>query len=140
MAGDVLAIDANVILRYLVRDDEALWAKADAAMRRMDRGEIVLDCDPVILGEDVWTLTTYYKLPRKDIASALSELLSAEGFRVFGKDRYVRALQLYSTCIPHFADACACAAAIEDCEGRLLSFDRGLSKVAGVSRREELKD
>jgi predicted nucleic-acid-binding protein len=138
MACEALAIDANVILRYLVRDDKALWEKADAVMRRMDRGEVVLDCDPVILGEVVWTLTSFYKLPRERIASALLGLLSAEGFRVLGKDRYVRALQLYSTSVPHFADACASAAAIEDCDGQLLSFDRALSRVEGVSRHEEL--
>ncbi len=138
MASETLAVDANVILRYLVRDDEALWSKADATMRSMDRGEVVLDCDPVILGEVVWTLASFYDLSRERIAAALSRLLSAEGFRVLGKDRYLRALQLYSTSVPHFADACACAAAIEDCEGRLLSFDRKLSRTEGVSRQEEL--
>ena len=38
----------------------------------------------------------------------------------------------------HFGDACACAAAIEDCQGRLLSFDRKLTGVAGVARAEEV--
>jgi len=137
MASDAISIDANVILRYLVRDDEELWRKANAAVLKMESGELVLECDPVILGEVVWTLTSFYKLPRQQIAEALSRLLRADGFRVPSKDRYLRALQLYFTSVPHFADACACAAAVEDCEGRLLSFDRKLSRVEGVRRTEE---
>jgi hypothetical protein len=33
-----------------------------------------------------------------------------------------------------FGDACACAAALQRCEGRLVSFDRKLSGVDGISR------
>ncbi len=65
-------------------------------------------------------------------------MVSADGFIVPDKDRYLRALALYGEGKLHFGDACACAAAELDCEGRLLSFDRALSKVPGVERVERV--
>lgn len=136
--GDnVLSIDSNIILHYLTRDQEELWAKADAAFARLDSGEISLHCDPMVLGEVVWTLHSFYKLPPPEISVLLEPLLKAKHFRMPNKETYIRALELYGCDVPHFGDACACAAALEDCGGRLLSFDKRLSKVEGISRVEE---
>lgn len=130
------AVDSNVLLRYLTRDNEDLWAKADAAMARMANGEIILHCEPMILGEMVWVLSSFFKLTRREISDLLEPLVSAKGFHIPGKGRYIRALELYGSSVPHFGDACACAAAIEESEGRLLSFDKELSAVEGVERTE----
>ena len=131
------AVDANVILRYLLRDNEEQWAKADALMREMENGNLQMLCDPVQLAEIVWVLTSVYGLERAQIANSLASIVSASSFRVPDKDRYVRALNLYGTSVRDFGDACACAAALEECDGRLFSFDRKLSKVNGIQRAEE---
>jgi hypothetical protein len=34
---------------------------------------------------------------------------------------------------------CACAAALEECKGRLYSFDAELSKIEGLDRRESVR-
>jgi predicted nucleic acid-binding protein len=125
-------VDANVILRYLVQEDGALAAKATAIMERVESGEVALVCDPVTLGEVVWVLSSYYRLPNDEISAVLLDLVGAERFLMANKPRYLRALQLLASEAKHFGDACACAAALEASEGRLFSFDRGLSKVAGV--------
>jgi len=52
------------------------------------------------------------------------------------KERYVLALELYADSIRHFGDACACATALRECEGRLYFFDRRLSSVPGIHRSE----
>ena len=64
--------------------------------------------------------------------------MNLDGFVIPDKERYVRALGLFASRVPHFRDACACAAALEECKGRLLSFDRELSRVDGVQRTEEV--
>ena len=130
------SIDANVILRYLLRDDEAQYTKAEAIVKDVAKGAVSIHCDPVILGEVVWVLASFYKLPRRKIFEILAPMLKADEFRIPNKSRYIRALELYAHSIPHFGDACACATALEDCEGRLLSFDRELSDVQGIIRSE----
>jgi len=130
------AVDANVILRFLLRDSAALSEKAETAFRAMEAGEVTLVCDPVNLAEAVWTMSSYYKVPHHEIAGALLPLVRARGFHLPDKERYVRALELHGERGIRFGDACACATAEDACEGRLLSFDRGLSRVPGIARTE----
>jgi len=132
------AVDANVILRFVLGDPPELFDKAQAAFQAVESGEATLRCDPVNLAEVVWLLSSYYKVSCADIAGALIPVVSAEGFTVPDKERYLRALALYGEGKLQFGDACACAAAELDCAGRLLSFDRALSKVPGIERAEEI--
>lgn len=134
------AIDANVIVRYLVRDDDGMYAKAAAVFEEMDKGRLLLFCDPVILGEVVWVLSSCYKVSRKRMAEDLESLLAADGLIIPNKSRYMQALRLYAGPVPHFGDACLCAAAIEACDGKMLSLDRKLSAVKGISRKESVSD
>jgi len=130
------ALDANVILRYVLGDAEELSAKAGAILQGVERGEMVLSCDPVTLAEVVWVLSSYYGLPNQKISEGLGPIIKAEGFLMPEKDRYVLALELYANSIEHYGDACACATALQDCEGRLYSCDRKLSSVPGIHRSE----
>lgn len=135
--SDVYAIDANVILRYLLRDDEALWRKAHALMVEVEAGRMAVFCEPIILAEVVWALRSFYGVRRTEVSRKLLVLVSAEHFLMPNKPRYIRALELFAGGVRHFGDACVCAAAVEECGGRLLSFDKELSVVEGISRAEE---
>jgi predicted nucleic acid-binding protein len=132
------AVDANVILRLVLGDDPHLSAKAEAVFRAMEAGEVTLVCDPVNLAEAVWVLSSYYKASCEDIAGALLPLVKRSGFHVPERDRYARALELYGKGLLRFGDACACATAITACQGRLVSFDRKLSRVLGLERTEAI--
>lgn len=132
----VFAIDANVILRYVLRDNESQSAKAKDVFDAVGDGRLTVFCDPVTLAEVVWVLGSHYKSPPGDTIAALEPIVSNSGFIMPEKEIYLCALRLYATSVPHFGDACACAAAVEKCEGRLLSFDRKLSKIRGVTRLE----
>ncbi|MGD9498000.1 MAG: PIN domain-containing protein [Armatimonadota bacterium] len=127
-----------MIVRYLVGDDEALAAKSTAILQAVERGETVVVCDPVQLAEVVWVLSSYYELSNAEISAALLAIVQADGFLMGDKARYVRALRLFGGPVPHFGDACACAVAVEECDGRLYSFDRKLCSVEGISRAEHL--
>jgi predicted nucleic acid-binding protein len=129
-------VDANVILRYLLRDDPKQAAKARAIWQSVEEGQTVVVCDPVTLAEVVFVMSSVYKLANQEIAEALLGLLHPDAVVLPQKSRYLRALQLFAGPVAHFGDACACAAALEDCEGRLYSFDRKLSSVPGIERRE----
>lgn len=136
----VYTVDANVILRYLLRDDEALWQKAYATIRAVNDGSVRLVCDPVTLAEIVFVLGSIYRLARQRIYQLLGPLVKAEGFLIPNKDLYISALELYGNTVSHFGDACACAMALDTSDGRLLSFDKKLSRVDGISRVEEVAD
>lgn len=130
------AVDANVIIRFLTRDLEEHWAKAHALMQQMTEGSIVMVCDPAVLSEVVWTLRSFYKLTVSEVKEMVEPIVKAEGFDVPGKERYLTALTLYGPSLPDWGDACLCATAMEQCEGRVLSFDKGIKDVEGVTRSE----
>ena len=132
------AIDANVILRFLLRDHEELSPKAMGIMEAVQRGSLTVACDPIQLAEVAWVLKSRYKLDSAQIAKSLGPIVSMDGFVITDKPRYLCALELSVSCAHGFGDACACALALTECEGRLISFDKKLSGVAGVERVEEL--
>jgi predicted nucleic-acid-binding protein len=137
-ATERYAIDTNVIIRFLTHDHEEHWAKAHALMKQMTEGKIVLVCDPVVLGEVVWVLKSFYKLAAEEVCGLVKPIVMAEGLHIPDKHRYLKALALYGVSTSDFGDACLCAAALEHCEGRVLSFDRGIPTVEGISRTDSV--
>jgi len=126
-----------VLLRFLLDDHPELSGKAAVILESMETGRGDLHCDPVTLAEVVWVLGSFYKQPNDAVARALEPIVKAEGFRMPDKARYIHALELFGRTLASFGDACARAAAIDDCEARLYSFDREQSGVNGVDRREQ---
>ena len=88
----MIAVDASVLLRYLLHDDEAQAARADAVF---DAAETVLITD-VVLVETVWMLAgRRYRLAKADLVAVLERLFSEPNIR-FEDDQVVwRALQAY---------------------------------------------
>ena len=88
----MIAADTNVLLRYVLHDDEAQAARADGLF---DAAETVLITD-VVLAETVWTLRgRKYRLAKADLLAVLERLFAEPNVR-FEDDRVVwHALQSY---------------------------------------------
>ena len=93
----MIAVDTNVLLRYLLHDDEAQAARADAVF---DATETLLITD-VVLVETVWTLAgRKYRLAKAELVAVLELLFSEPNIR-FEDDQVVwRALQAYRSAAP----------------------------------------
>lgn len=69
------AFDTNVIVRLLVRDDEAQCRRAELAFRQaIETGGVWLSS--VVLVEVSWVLRVAYKFDRTTTAAALRRLLA----------------------------------------------------------------
>lgn len=132
MTTKLYAIDANVILRHLLADHPEQSPKARAIFEAVEDGRMAVLCDPVNLAEVAWVCKSIYKLPAEQVAAELLGLVALDGFHVPGKQLYVRALHIYGNSVPHFGDACVCAAALEECDGRVISFDKGIKNFNGL--------
>ena len=88
----MIAVDTNVLLRYLLHDDEAQAARANAVF---DAAETVLITD-VVLAEAAWTLSgRKYRLAKGELVAVLERLFGEPNIR-FEDDQVVwRALQAY---------------------------------------------
>jgi len=73
----MLGIDTNVLVRFLVRDDEAQFEKARKLIRREVAAERRVFVSQLVLLETEWVLRSRYALPKTEIIAAISGLLDA---------------------------------------------------------------
>jgi len=90
----VIAIDTNVLLRYLLQDDAAQSLKATKLLAGR---QPVLITD-VVLVETLWTLKgKKYKLPKQDLVTVLSQLMQEPNVVFEDSQTVWTALQSYHT-------------------------------------------
>lgn len=122
----MIALDTNVLVRYLVEDDPRQAAEAAALVDRIVEGGDTLFLSDVVVCETVWVMSVSYKIGRKEIAGVLRNLLRARHVTFRAADQLVRALAAYEAGKGDFADYLIREhARAEDCE-HVATFDRVL--------------
>lgn len=100
----MLGIDTNVLLRYLVRDDEAQFEKARRLIRReVSAGEGVF-VSLLVLLESEWVLRSRYGLRKTEIMETFSALLDATEVRFEDEPVIEEALFIWKDVAAEFAD------------------------------------
>lgn len=103
----MLGLDTNVLIRYLVRDDEAQFRKARRLIRReLSTGEDVFVSLPVLL-ETEWVLRSRYAMNKEQILLALSSLLDASDLRFEDEPTVEETLFVWKESKADFADCLA---------------------------------
>ena len=80
-------LDSNVLLRFFTGEPVAMFTAASALIERAQLGEIELELSPLVLAETAFTLESFFKAPRKEVAGALSQFVTRLGIRLAEKDR-----------------------------------------------------
>jgi predicted nucleic-acid-binding protein len=127
----VIALDTNVVVRFLVEDEPRQAARARSLVARaVSAGEPVFIAD-IVWCETVWVLDSAYGFERAAIGAALRRLLSARGVAVRSFDRLGAALDAFERGRGDFADYLIREEArAEGCES-VATFDRALLKDDG---------
>jgi predicted nucleic-acid-binding protein len=100
----MIGVDTNVLVRYLVEDDEEQTKRAEALFRRASaKGETIFVSD-VVLCEIVWVLESVYHVRRGEIADLLENLMRAKQVELGQADLAYRALEAYRAGKGDFAD------------------------------------
>jgi len=100
----MLGIDTNVLVRFLVRDDEAQFEKAQKLIKReIAAGRCVFVSHLVVL-ETEWVLRSRYSLPKNQIIEAISSLLDATDVRFEDEPTVEEALFIWKDSTADFAD------------------------------------
>ena len=112
----MIAVDTNIVVRFLTRDDEAQFQQAYALM--LDH-EIHL-CETVIL-EVEWVLRHAYSFTAAEIRNALRRLIELPGVRLSDPERIALSLDWHGKGLD-FADALHLAGSQQ--AERMVTFDR----------------
>ena len=79
----MLGVDTNVLVRFLVRDDEAQFEKARKLIKREVAAGSGVFVTQLVLLETEWVLRSRYSLPKNLIIEAISGLLDEKWLRLF---------------------------------------------------------
>lgn len=95
----MIAVDTNVVVRYLVEDDLAQTDRAEVVLRS---GAVLVP--KTVLLEAAWVLSARYRFDRAAVARGLRQLLGLPGVTVEDPEVVARALDLHDQGFD-FADA-----------------------------------
>jgi predicted nucleic-acid-binding protein len=100
----VKALDTNVLIRFLVEDDEAQSRRARKLVEEAGELEEPLFVSDVVVCETVWVLESRYKVSRRQVAQVLDQVLHAAQLAFGSQDLLVRALGAFARGRGDFAD------------------------------------
>jgi predicted nucleic acid-binding protein len=129
-------VDTNVFMRYLTRDDPAKYEKCREMFKRAMKGEITISTSAMVIAELVWTLLSYYKVPKADVIEKISVIVGTENLHIPDKDVLADALVLYARKNIDFIDAYNAVFMRYHGLVEIYSYDEDFETVEGIKRRE----
>lgn len=100
----MLGIDTNVLVRFLVRDDDAQFEKARKLIKREVAAGHRVFVNQLVLMETEWVLRSRYVAPKSKIIEAISGLLDATDVQFEDEPSIEEALFMWKDSTADFAD------------------------------------
>jgi predicted nucleic-acid-binding protein len=100
----MIALDTNVLVRFLVEDDVSQTAKVMSLFEQVIADGSTLFISDVVLCETVWVLISRYGFSRAEVAAVLQRLLNADHLSFSAPSQYARALAAFVVGKGDFAD------------------------------------
>jgi len=127
-----IALDTNVLVRFLTQDDTEQFEIAQDIINNCSTKQPAFICREVLV-ELVWVLERSYKYSRNEITAAVMGLISAAELHVETAQDVAEILPLYQNEGFGFSDLIIRQAAIKNGGCDLQTFDRKAAKLAGVT-------
>lgn len=128
----MIALDTNVLVRFLVNDDPVQAEAARALLSELTEREPGLICREVTV-ELVWVLERAYGFSRDRIATVLESLAATAELEIEAVDDVVRAASRYRQGGAGFSDLMIAAAARRRGARTLYTFDRQAARLEGAA-------
>lgn len=100
----MLGVDTNILVRFLVRDEEAQFERARKLIKREVAAGGSVFVSQLVLLETEWVLRSRYSLPKNEIIAAISGLLDAADVQFEDEPAVEEALFVWKDAAADFAD------------------------------------
>ena len=100
-----VVIDTNLLVRYLINDDQKKADVVDNLLDKAIKGEIRIVVPSVVIAELVWVLESFYQLKADVILELVEAIVNTSGLDVTDKSMVISALRLYKNRNIDFIDA-----------------------------------
>ncbi|MBI2909703.1 MAG: PIN domain-containing protein [Chloroflexi bacterium] len=132
----IFFLDANVILRHLLRDDEEKATASKELLARLERGENKALTSNIVIAEVVFVLERTYRLPNDEIRELLLPIILFPGLMLPQKRLFLRAFELYVDKNVSFGDAYNAALMEKLKITDVASYDLHFDRIEGIRRFE----
>jgi uncharacterized protein len=129
-------VDTNVFLRYLTKDDLSKYERCREMFRRSLEGEIAISTSGMVIAELIWTLLSYYKVPKAEVIEKVSVILGTESLFIPDKDVLADALVLYGRKNIDFIDAYNAVFMKYQGLREIYSYDEDFGTIEDIERKE----
>ncbi len=129
----MFALDTNVLVRFLVEDDELQSLRASKLIAAAISRDEPLFVSGLVVCELVWVLETAYKVRKQEVVSTLKQLLHAKHLCFDDEDCLNRGLHAYEQGRGDFSDYLIREHAMVKGCVEVKTFDKALLREAGFT-------
>lgn len=128
-------VDTNVLLRFFTGEPPRMAERARALVAQADSGKIVLEIPSLIVAETIYTLESFYQMPKDEVCEKLILFLRSRGISAQEPEIIRDALQRYRALPVHFADAYLASSAAAT-KHAVYSFDEDFAQFKDIEWKQ----
>jgi predicted nucleic acid-binding protein len=129
-------LDTNIFLRYLTKDDPSRYEKCKEMFKKAMKGEITIRTSGMVIAELVWTLLSYYKVPKAEVVEKVTVIVGTKNLSIPDKHIVADALVLYARKNIDFIDAYNAIFMRYHGLREIYSYDEDFELMEDIQRRE----
>ena len=128
----MIAIDTNVLVRFLTGDDPAQSRHAHALIANAEATGVDVHLDDLVLAETAWVLQSTFGVNKAELVGALDGLLEASAFAFTDRTLVAAAVRAYERGSANFADCLIVARNTAAGCSETFTFDAGMRRLKGA--------
>ncbi len=133
---DKIFVDTNIFLRFLTKDQASKYERCREVLKRAVEGKVALATSAMVIAELVWTLLTYYKVPKPEVVEKVSIIVNTESIHIPQRAIIADALVLYGRKNVDYIDAYNAVFMRYHGISKIHTYDRDFQSIEGVEREE----
>jgi predicted nucleic acid-binding protein len=129
-------VDTNIFLRYLTGDDPLKYEKCRELFKKAVNGKISLLTSHMVIAELIWTLQSFYKVPKEDVIDKMSAVINTPNLSVPGRTLIAEALSIYGRNNVDYIDAYNAVFMKHNSSKKILFYDADFDIFDDIKRIE----
>ena len=125
-------LDTNVLVRFFTGQPPEMAGRARALIAQADGGKLLLQIPSLIVAETIYTLESFYEMPKEDVCEKMLAFLRSRGIAPLEPELITDALERYRSMPVHFADAYLAASSASS-RTPVFSFDEDFARFKDVT-------
>lgn len=122
-------LDTNVILRFLLKDNEKYYNQAKNYFEKAKKGEIELNLTPEVLFEIDYVLRGVYSLSKNKVVDILLKLIKSPYLKISGRGMLITIVEKYQSINVDLFDIYLHYFSLSK-DSLVLSFDKDFNKIS----------